>query len=179
MRKYNMTQESSNSNSGCRWSNRAVPFFDIPCLYYPQYPYNWGSSNCQNDYAIFGISSPDGNDSNLELNPQVIDGRSIQLDSDHETIILQPGKLYQLNYQLSANVNNILSVIPVVDSVSDLCNASSVTGPANNTSAQTLCGSLLLPVVETPSTLQLQIQCNPTVAEQPHGTVSIVALADL
>ena len=48
MRKYNMSNESNANACGSR--NRAVPFFDLPCLYYPQYPYNWGTSNCQNDY---------------------------------------------------------------------------------------------------------------------------------
>ena len=177
MRKYNMSNESNANTCGNR--NRAVPFFDLPCLYYPQYPYNWGASNCQNDYAIFGIASVDSSDSNLELNTQVIDGRSIHLESNNETIILQPGKLYQLNYQLTALVNNDMTLIPVIDSISDLCNAATITGPVGISGNQTLCGSLLLPVVETPSSLQLQLQSNSASPEQPHGTVSLIALAEL
>lgn len=177
MRKYNMCNES-NVNS-CSNRNRAIPLFDIPCLYYPQYPSNWGTSNCQKDYAIFCITSIDDNDRNLELNPQVIDGRSIQLDSDGETLILQPGKLYELNYQVTALIGNDLTVIPVVDSISDLCNAATITTATSTGSTQTLSASLMLPVVETPSTLQLQVQSSSNAVEQPHGSVSIVALAEL
>ena len=178
MRKYNMSNENSSTNNGCRWSNRSFPFFDIPCLYYPQYSCNW--SHCsQNDYAIFGLSYPNSNDNNLNLSPQVIDGRCIQLSSDNDTVMLQPGRLYQLNYQVTANINNTLTVFPVVDSISDLCNATTVTGPEGINSTQTLCGSLLLPVVETVSTLQIQIQSTPASPEQLHGTVSVVSLSNL
>lgn len=176
MRKYNMSNESFGCDR-CQRGNRSLPFFDIPCLYYPQYPCNWGSSSCQLDYVIFGISAPDGNDNNLELSPQALDGRSIRLDTDNETIILQPGRLYQLSYQISATINQSLSVIPVIDSVSDLC--SSVTVSSAGSSVQTLSGTLLLPVVETASTLQLQVQSSSEAPQQLHGCVSLVALADL
>lgn len=185
MRKYNMNSDNPNPsgspqiNPASRWSGRALPFFDIPCLYYPQYSCEWGNCGSQNAYAVFGISTPDGGDSNLEFHLQVQDGRHIQLDSDGETILLQPGKLYLAVYHVSAAVDGSLSVIPVVDCISDFCNASHASGTVGTVSNQSVSSSFLLPVVETVSSFQLLLNTNGSTVEQLSGSVSIVALADL
>ena len=179
MRKYNMNNECNGNTYSNRWGNRAAPYFDIPCLYYPQYPCNWNHSNCQKDYAVFGITNTNGNENLVDYRTQIIDGRSIHLEPDNETIVLQPGKLYQVNYQLTALINNDMTLIPIIDAISDLCSAATVTGPGGINSTQTLSGSLLLPVVDTPSTLQFQLQSSSTAPEQPHGAVAITALAEL
>lgn len=174
MRKYNMNGD--NQNCPPAGGGRSFPFFDVPCLYYPQYPCNWGAeSRCDMAYGIYSLSYHDANESNLELNSCVQDGRAIQLNSDNESINLLPGKLYLVNYHVKA-VGSSLAVAPVVDGVSDLCNGSYTSGNGGELSVS---GSLLLPVVETPSTLQIQLQNTNTYPEQLSGSVSIVALGSL
>ena len=177
MRKYNMNMNGDTSNcSPVNGSGRSFPFFDVPCLYYPQYPCNWGAEGrCDMAYGIYSLSYPDGGDGNLELSGCVQDGRAIQLNSDNEIITLLPGKLYLLSYHVKALATN-LSVALVVDGVSDLCNGSYASGNGGELS---LSSTLLLPVVETPTTLQLQLQNQSAYPEQLSGNLSIVALSSL
>ena len=173
MRKYNMNGDCQNSSNG---SGRSFPFFDVPCLYYPQYPCNWGAeSRCDMAYGIYSLSSSGGNENTLELTACVQDGRAIQLASDQETITLLPGKLYLLSYHVKASSSN-LSVAPVVDGVSDLCNGSYASGNGGELS---LSSTMLLPVVETPSSVQLQLQNSFTCPEQLSGSIFVVALGSL
>lgn len=195
MRKYNMSSDNSCNQNGTppvnqnpfpfsRHSFRGVPslppFFDVPCLYYPQYPCDWSYGQCENAYAIYSITSANSNTALLNLCQNVQDGRSIHLDSDNETIILQPGKLYLALYHIQTQSIPSLHLVPIVDGISDLCNASSISNPIGVDSALYVSNSFLLPVVESPSTLQLQLQdVESSAVEAIRGTVSIVELANL
>ncbi len=172
MRKYNLNSDAPcNCNSG----SRPIPFFDVPCLYYPQVSCQWGSQGrCEGSYGIYGLSAPDGGDSFLEFSSNVQDGRSVQLQSDGESIALLPGQLYLLTYQLRAVGSENLSVVPVIDGISDLCSAAY---GSSNGALTSLSGTMLLPVVETPSIVHLQI--SGTEVSQIGGCLSIVALSAL
>ncbi len=181
MRKHNMNNDnpcgpdcSPANGSGFR---NGFPFFDVPCLYYPQYPVGWGyQNNCELSYGIFGISA--GNNSELLnycVNAQ--DGRSVRLNDDNDSILLQPGKLYSISYHVNVAAVSNLSVVPVIDCVSDYCSASYAT--ANGNGNLSVCCSFLLPVVESPSTLQLQVPNGIPQPEQLSGSVSAVALCNL
>jgi len=181
MRKHNMNSEnpcgpdcSPVNGSGFR---NGFPFFDIPCLYYPQYPVGWGYQNgCELSYGIFGITSGNSNDTaNYCVNAQ--DGRSVRLNDEKDCIILQPGKLYLLSYHVNAAAVGNLSVVPIIDGVSDYCSASYAS--ANGNANLSVCGTLLLPVVESPSSLKLQLPNGIPQAEQLGGCVSVVALCSL
>lgn len=193
MRKYNLSTDNSVPENGIPPIRQSVggsrrnfrgcsglpSFFDVPCLYYPQFPCNW--NGCQRDdaYAIFAISAPDSSETALTLSPMVQEGRGIQLDPEGDSIILLPGKLYLVSYQIQGQVTSSLGVVPAVDGISDLCNASYATGPEAVESRQSVSSTFLLPVVETPSTLQLQLQEGTVLSQGPSGSVSIAALADL
>ncbi len=178
MRKYNLNNGDSNCNSNCNCNNgggRALPFFDVPCLYYPQVSCQWGSQGrCDGCYGIYGLSAPDGGDSFLEFSTSVQEGRCIQLHNDGEAISLLPGQLYLLNYQVRAIAANGLSVVPIIDGISDLCSAAYGNSSGNLIS---IGGTVLLPVVESPSIVQLQITGEEV--QQIGGCLSVVALSSL
>ena len=182
MRKHNMNNDNP-CNSDCNPANgsgfrNGFPFFDVPCLYYPQYPVGWGFQNsCELAYGIFGITA--GNNSDMLsycVNAQ--DGRSIRLSDEKDSIILQPGKLYLLSYHVNAGSVSGLSVVLVIDGVSDYC-STSYTSAANGGDNASACCTTLLPVVESPSILQLQIFNGIAQSEQLGGSVSVVALCSL
>lgn len=185
MRKYNMcsenqTCENAFNDRSFRGCNNLPPFFDVPCLYYPQYPCNWNCSNqCENSYAIFCISAAENGENSLNFNLQAQDGRNIKLSQNNNEIILFPGKLYLVSYHLQAQINNIFGVIPTVDENPDLCNTSYIGEANSNPSNQSLSGTFLLPIVETPSTLQLQIPTGITVPNSLTGSLSVVALGNI
>lgn len=181
MRKHNMNSDNpcgpdctTVNGSGFR---NGFPFFDVPCLYYPQYPLSWTyQSNCELAYGIFGITAVNNSDVlNYCVNAQ--DGRSVRLCDEKNSILLQPGKLYLLSYHVNNNSGNGLSVIPVIDGVSDYCSAAYASSAGNGTVSAGC--SFLLPVVESPSSLQLQIPGGTALAEQFGGCVSVVALCQL
>ncbi len=173
MRKYNLNNNDVPCN--CSGGNRSIPFFDVPCLYYPQVSCQWGAQGrCEGSYGIYALSAPDGGDSFLELNSSVQEGRAIQLQNDGETLSLLPGQLYLLSWQLRAVGADALSVVPIIDGISDLCSA---TYGSSNGALTSLSGTMLLPVVESPSSFRLQISGNEV--SQIGGCLSVVSLNTL
>lgn len=180
MRKYNMNQSDSKA-CGCdgaslpystRFGQHPIPFFDIPCLYYPQYSCEWSNSRCS--YGIYGLSAPETEENSLLFHTQVQEGRYVHAGSESIQIDLEPGKLYLFSYQVTADVSQRLGVIPVVDCISDLCNACYSSG---NSGKQSVSSTFLLPVVESASSVHLLLDSDSS--DNLSGCVSVVALADL
>lgn len=179
MRKYNMNDDQNCVGSGIQGSfpQGPFPYFDIPCLYYPQYPCSWGStSRCKTPYGIFGITG--SKDCLLQLENAVSEGRAIQLREDGVTLLLQPGRLYLLNYQVQG-CGGAFQVVPVIDGCCDELGAACSCGQEGPEGRHCASGNLLLPVVDSSTTLQFRLQ-SPAGCKLPcslRGMVSLVALS--
>lgn len=174
------SSESNCASGSFRGQGKFLPFFDIPCLYHPQYPRCSSPypNPCEGAFAVYRVSGA-ANGDKLTLTQDIQCGRSIRLQSD-TGILLQPNRLYQISYHVNAKAEHAFSVCPIEDGAPDESNISYSAGPSNTGSMQSVSNTFLLPVVDTASLVEFQMNlASAAYPDWVNGNVCILLVSRL